>query len=535
MISQSSSRLRFNTLKTGLNKWRIAFLFFALSYGVVTFFALRTTPMEWDEVAHLNGGSFLLWGEYDKFTANAFYPPLFDIITFFFFKLLGVTLLAARLVSLMFSLLALWAVFELAYDLYGGKVALLSAVLLGVMPGYFWLSRLALLETMLVFFLTLALFFFFRWLKNRQDKNLVLSGIAIGLGFLAKYQILVAFAIFVVSILFLARNQLKQSLKKFSILVVSAFLVVLPWLVIAYQIYATKIFGEWIYAVQVGNPERSIYSGRYPAPIFYFIEMVWSYNEIHPISIFLYVAGLLGLVFLAWRRRPEDKYVLIWFAVVFVLFTLIVNKHWRYVLPLFPTLAISASVQILYALSRLQNSWKLTSNVKRKHQAKFAAILLIVCVAGAVAYSINDAYRNLATYQINIDIEGATKYAIARMNSNESIMVLCPFNFFSRDMVRFYLWADGDNEIRVLQYPRLPVDSYTPNFNITELIAICKHANVKYLFTYEFGGTVPYYNTTLNLQQIYMQLYASGNFSKISDEATFGTNPRRIFLLTFIG
>jgi hypothetical protein len=102
-------------------------------------------------------------------------------------------------------------------------------------------------------------------------------------------------------------------------------------------------------------------------------------------------------------------------------------------------------------------------------------------------------------------------------------------------MVRFYLWADGDNKILVLQYPRLPVDSYTPNFNITELIDICSHANVKYLFTYEFGGTVPYFNTTLNLQQIYMQLYASGNFSKISDEATFGTNPRRIFILTFLG
>jgi uncharacterized membrane protein len=535
MIRESSSRLRFSMLKTGLNRWRVAFLIFAIAYASVTFLALRTTPMEWDEVAHLNGGSFLLWGEYGKFTANAFYPPLFDIITFLFFKLLGVTLIAARLVSLLFSILALWAVFELAYDLYGGKAALLSATLLGIMPGYFWLSRLALLETMLVFFLTLALFFFFRWLKNRQDKYLVLSGVAIGFGFLAKYQILVAFAIMFVSILFLARNQLKQALKKFSIPIVSAFLVVLPWLVIAYQVYATKIFGEWIYAVQVGNPERSMYSERYPSPIFYFIEMVWSYNEIHPISIFLYVAGLLGLGFLAWRRRAEDKYVLIWFATVFVFFTLIVNKHWRYVLPLFPTLAISASVLILYVLSRLQNSWKSTSNIKRKRQVKFAAGLLIVCVVGAMAYSINDAYCNLVEYQINIDIEGATKYAIASMNSNESIMVLCPFNFFSRDMVRFYLWADGDNKILVLQYPRLPVDSYTPNFNITELIDICSHANVKYLFTYEFGGTVPYFNTTLNLQQIYMQLYASGNFSKISDEATFGTNPRRIFILTFLG
>jgi hypothetical protein len=102
-------------------------------------------------------------------------------------------------------------------------------------------------------------------------------------------------------------------------------------------------------------------------------------------------------------------------------------------------------------------------------------------------------------------------------------------------MVKFYLWKDGDNDIRTFQYPTLPVDTYTPNFNITEFIGLCKQNNVKYVFTYEMGGTVPYFNTTLNLQQIYKYLYDSGNFSHISNEATFGSNPRRIFILAFSG
>jgi hypothetical protein len=80
-------------------------------------------------------------------------------------------------------------------------------------------------------------------------------------------------------------------------LVGAAVLVVVPWVVVAYQVYASKIFGQWLYALQVGNPEKSVYSDRYPSPIFYIIEIVWPYSTFHPISIFLYAVGLAGLGF----------------------------------------------------------------------------------------------------------------------------------------------------------------------------------------------------------------------------------------------
>jgi predicted membrane-bound mannosyltransferase len=491
--------------------------------------------MQWDEVNHLNGALYLNSGLYEKFVNNAFYPPLFDSVTALFFKAFGISLFSARLVPALFSILSLWAVFELAYSMYGGKTALLSVVLLGVMPGFFWLSRMALLETMLLFFVLLALLFFFRWLQNRQDKYLAFSGLAVGLGFLTKYQMVVAGIIFILSILFLARGQFKRAFSRFTVLVVTAVLVVVPWVVVAYRVYATKILSQWLYALQVGNPEKSIYSDRYPSPIFYFIEMVWPYSSFHPISIFLYVAGLAGLGVLAWRHSKGDKFVLIWFASVFIFFTLIENKEWRYVLPLFPALAISAAVLILVLYGKVDGAWKRRVNVNKKRTAKFATGLFIVLVAGAMVYSIYDAYSIASTFNIQVELEPATVYAMNRMQNNESIMVVCPFNFFSQDMIRFYLWKNGNNQIQTYQYPTLPTDTYTPNFNITELIGLCRQNKVKYLFTYENGGTATYYNTTLNLQQIYEQLYNSGNFSTISDEATFGSNPRRIFILTFIG
>ena len=535
MIDKSGSRMRLTQLKAGLNKWRIAFLVFALSYAVLLLLNLSNMPMQWDEVVHLNGGLFLKHGLYDNFVNNSFYPPLFDSVTMVFFNVFGVSLVTGRLVSAVFSVLSLWAVFELANSMYGGKAALISAVLLAVMPGYFWLSRMALLEVMLLFFFTLSLLFFFRWLNNHQNKMLVLSGLALGLGFLTKYQVLVAGVVMIVSLLFLGRGQLKRLFSRFTLLIVTAVIVIIPWVIIAYRVYASQILNQWVYALQMGNPEKSVYSDRFPIPIFYLVEMTWPYSDIHPISLLLFIVGLLGLGLFAWRRKKEDKFVFIWFASVFVFFTLIANRQWRYVLPLFPTLAISASVFILFVYGKAENTWKEHISINKKRAAKFAAGLFIIFLAVAMVYSINDTYYGVAKYNIQIDINAATNYAITHGSANQSIMVLCPFNFFSQDMVNFYLWADGNTQIQTYQYPQLPVDTYTPSFNITEFIGLCKQNNVKYVFTYENGGTVPYFNTTLNLQQIYKQLYDSGNFSKISDEATFGSNPRRIFILNFTG
>jgi 4-amino-4-deoxy-L-arabinose transferase-like glycosyltransferase len=534
MIDQPSSKQHWNSLKGALNKWRIAFLVLALTYFVFILLNLTKQPMNWDEVGHLNRALELQNGLYNNFVRDSFYPPLFSVFTKVSFDLFGASLFSARLVSAVFSVLSLWVVFELAYTMYGKKVALLSSFLLAVMPGYFWLSRLALLEVMLVFFFMLSLSLFFRWLNTRKNWLLVLS-LALGFGFLTKYQVIAIVPVMVAVILVLGRGQLKRLFSRFTLLIVVAVAVIVPWLVIVYNVLTSYVFNQWVYALQMGNPERSLYSLRFPTPIFYLVEMTWPYVDVHPISLLLYIVGLAGLGLFVWRRKPEDKFGLVWFICVFVFFTVISNREWRYVLTLFPALAISASVLILFVYDKLHGSWMYSVRITRKKTAKIAAGLLILFLSVAVAYSINDIYYNVKQTDISIEIYKATNYAQARNTSNQSIMLLCPFNYFSQDMVSFYLTASGNSQIRTYQYPTRAVDTYTPVFNITEFIDLCRQDNVKYVFTYEYGGTVPYFNTTLNLEQIYIQLYASGNFSEITDEATFGSNPRRILILTFLG
>ncbi len=535
MINKSNSRPCLTQLKAVLNKWRIAFLIIALVYFVLLLLFLSNQPMNWDEVPRLTGAMELKSGLYSNFVRDSFYPPLYSVFTTASFYLFGASLFSARLVSAVFSILSLWVVFELAYDMYGGKAALISAVLLAVMPGYFWLSRLALLEVMLVFFFTLSLFFFYRWLINRKNWMLVLSGLALGFGFLTKYPVIAAVVVMVVSMVILGWGNLKRLFSRFTIFVVAALAVIVPWILTVYHVLSSYVFSQWIYALQMGNPGRALYSVRFPIPVFYLMEMTWPYSDVHPISLLLYIVGLAGLGLFVWRRKREDKFVFVWFISVFVFFTLISNREWRYVLTLFPALAISASVLLLFIYDKLHGMWILSLKISKKRAAKAAAVSLIIFLSIAMAYSVSDIYYNVKQNDIRIEIAQATNYAVAHDPENKSIILLCPFNYFSQDMVSFYLWADGTPQIRTYQYPALAVDTYTPTFNITEFIALCKQDNVKFVFTYENGGTVPYFNTTLNLQQIYEKIYGSGNFSAISNQATFGTNPRRILILNFTG
>jgi hypothetical protein len=65
-----------SNLKAGFNKWRLAFLIFAVIYAVFLAIDLGGMTLQWDETSHLNGGLLLLHGNFNQYTqSNMFYPP----------------------------------------------------------------------------------------------------------------------------------------------------------------------------------------------------------------------------------------------------------------------------------------------------------------------------------------------------------------------------------------------------------------------------------------------------------------------------
>jgi 4-amino-4-deoxy-L-arabinose transferase-like glycosyltransferase len=493
--------------------------------------------MLWDEVNHFNGGLLFSRGQIGQWVwTNSFYPPVFDIVTAVYYLIGGgASVFAARLVALTFSVLTLFVVYEIARRFYNVKTALVSAILLGVMPGIVWLSRVALIETMLIFIFSLSMLFFFSWLQFNKERDRIIAIAAVAVGVAVKYQMLVVVPIIMIlGMTFWKREFLKSEIKRYfrlpRLVVVVAAVAVAA--VVLYELIASGLLDILIYAIRVGTADKAVYSVRYPTPIFYFLEMGWS-NSVHPVSLLLYFTGLAGLGFLVYRRRREDKFLLLWFTVVYVIFTLIPNREWRYITLVFPVLAIAAAnilTQTFDKISKIGQTAK--SYFTRKWGTKLAAAILTAFIIIAVAFSCYDAYTWVATDQLQLPIEQATDYAAQTLSLNQTLIVACPLNRFNEFMVWFYLndKTPDANQNQTLQYPHLAVDAYPPVFNTTEFIDICQQYNVKYVLLYESGATKPYFDSTLTEQKVYSMLNETGRFIH---QASFGTAPDRIFVLLF--
>jgi predicted membrane-bound mannosyltransferase len=514
------------------NKWRLTLLAFILAYGIIVSIDLGYMAIQWDETPHLLGGLLLSKGQLQEYVpVGAFYPPMYDIVTTFYFWILGATTFASRLVAVTFGLLSIWVVFEYAYRLNGAREAIVASILLALMPGFVYMCRMTLIETMLMFFFSASLLLFFLWMRTNSKKMLLLSGVTLGLAILTKYQAVFIGLIMLVSILFLHKERLSGKLGKLLLVAIVASAVFLPWVFfLASENYAGEMLGNWFYAVQVGNEERQLYSTRFPVPIFYLIEITYPYLHVHPISLPIYLFALAGIGLFLWRRKTEDKFTLLWFLIIYLVFTLIPNRNWRYVTPAFPALAIFASVFIFSVWDRIKRIVA-TPNLKfrRKNTAELTAVIFIFLVLSATAYSSWDAYLWAKAYHVRVPVEEASRYVAEQAGSNGTVAILCATSMFNIDMVKFGMIKHGFDEIKLLQYPTLPVDVYKPNFNLTELIETAEHQNITYLMLDEYGN-LPYYNSELTYHDVYGSLYYSGRFTF---ETMFGEPKNRIFIISF--
>ena len=106
---------------------------------------------------------------------------------------------------------------------------------------------------------------------------------------------------------------------------------------------------------------------------------------------------------------------------------------------------------------------------------------------------------------------------------------MCGYELFNNNLVGFYLQAAGKQN-RVFQYPELPVDTFTVDISVHQLISLCQENNAVYIMYYEFGSWTHFFNTSLTMNQVSASVYSSGRFNLVRE---FGSSPDRIFIMQF--
>ena len=518
--SQISAKLR------RLNRWELLFLLFIVTFGVLLSYNLAYKSILWDETPHLYGSLLLSQGRVGEYLGVTFYPPLFDALTAGFFGVFGASLWLGRFVSVIFALLTIVALFKLADRAYGRRVAFISCIFMAVMPAFIWVARLSILETALEFFLVLCFWLFLEWLYRGNQKIALLAGLALGCAFLIKYQAVIAGVVVSVALpLMLGKAGFKQKLGQFKWFIAGAALIMVPVLA---ALTVSGGIAPWLNLLQINDAQANVYSARFPAPVFYIIESTFPGMQlVHPVSIGVFILGALGLGLFALRRKPMDRFFLVWLLVFYVFFSLIASRTWRYVLPLYPVMAVAGASLVMGLFGRLEKSWKSAStSFNRKRLYKVLAVCLVAVTASAVVYSVVDAERWIAGESVYIPLPEATHYVANRINGTDELMVLCPINNLNINVLKFYLNADEAKNNSIVQYPALPPDSYNMDFNAQDVALLCRENCVKYVLLDENTG-YRYFNSTLTAPDVADLMVSSGSFTVA---AAFGSAPFRVFV-----
>ncbi len=298
------------------------------------FFQLGT-PSVWDnDEGQLMGSSLEMVGSGEYLTPHlnsAVYfhkPPLFAWLTALVFKLFGCTEFWGRFWFAAFGIMGVYLTYLFARELYNERAGLLSALIVSTSPLYVVLSKMALVDIGLTFFITASLYFFYLGYKDPQNKKwFYFMYLMMSLGTMTKGPLGIIIPGLSIGLFLLVEKKL--SLVREMVVARGLMLYLLiasPWFVIETvregSFFLKVIFGQFLFSIYMSPMQQ------HPGPIYYYL--------------FVIILGLIpwsGLFVSAVFRRPH-LLVLSLFLVMLAVFSTASTKVPGYFLPAFPAMAI---------------------------------------------------------------------------------------------------------------------------------------------------------------------------------------------------
>ncbi|MBN2117994.1 MAG: glycosyltransferase family 39 protein [Anaerolineales bacterium] len=294
----------------------------------------------------------------DIFPIFRAHPLLFQFVLALIFSF-GVSDLAGRLLAVVVGLAAVFVTYQVGKLLYGVKAGLLAGLFFALMPYHVVVSRQVLLDGPLVLFTTLTLFFLARYALTHRPAWIYLTGVGMGLTFLAKETgIILLGAIY--AFLALSR-EIPVRLRDLIVSTILMVLMIAPFPLSLLLAGGTRSGQNYLVWQLFRRPNHTwdFYPSLVPEAIGYLVIL----------------AAVLGLWFLRGERSWRERLLLAWIIVPAVFFQLWPTKGFQYLLPIAAPIAVLAGRAIAHW--RPNDIFIRTRRIARRSWIKTSAVAIL--------------------------------------------------------------------------------------------------------------------------------------------------------------
>ncbi|MDO8460455.1 MAG: glycosyltransferase family 39 protein [Nanoarchaeota archaeon] len=306
----------------------------------------------WDEAAYIGFGKYLFsHGQLGIFEYMR--PPFFPLILGLAWKIGLNPAIFGKLFILSLSLLSLYITYLISKEFLNDKTAIISTIILFSNALFFLFMFRIYTEMLSLLTILLAIFFMVKFTKSHSSSYLILSALFCALAFLTKYPN--ALIVPILNI-FLIINYLKErNLKNIIIFNLSVILFISPFFIVNYLVSGNPLYlfnlSQNFYKDNLGHTYDL---KAYPGPELILKNTPWIY--INTLLLFLNVLipfAILGIYFMLKEKSLVKEKVIFLIAPLitfFIFFQIFYLKQERYLLPIFPFIAIFAA----YGLSKIK-------------------------------------------------------------------------------------------------------------------------------------------------------------------------------------
>ena len=379
------------------------------------------------------------------------YPPVSKLIYLLAYSAFGINHVIPRIIQLIFYLLCAVYLYR-TINLFDTKeAALLGASIYLFLPIPFLYARLGELESGVICLIAINSFYFLRYIKDRDNRDLLLSAYLIGIGYLYKEPV---FLIFPVCFAFLIFYKVKNHLRSFlpMKILLLAPITVIPWMIIA------KLFNWRNYTFQLSNL-TSLNGKVFTYPL------LLSENLSEPVFITLVLSAIYTCIF-------KRNMLTVFLGLLFIVYYFFIVSDIGYLSPRFsmafyPTIVVFLSLFIS----------RIIQTIKWKNAFKIGFIVLTMYLITISAVSpLNDRFLTIENKKlIYFPSEKAMRWVKENIKAGEKIITIRVMSF------NFYRVKYGIDKNRIIGFWYEIGDISTPE----KLRAFYKRNKISYImFTY---------------------------------------------------